>query len=144
LVRNLARLLASRDGEKVKEADRERYSREVALLGARLADAISSGGAVDEGAVWEVYSRVEMLIAVLKFRLDYETPGVFTRLPDAKDPLRLLENARELLSKSEGEISGLRLVDAVETLRSARNDLRSYLTAKRKAATRAHRKSATL
>jgi hypothetical protein len=89
--------------------------------------------------VWDVYSGVEKLIAVLKFRLDYETPGVFTKLPDAKDPTRLLEGARKLLSKSEEEISGLRVIEAVESLRGARNDLRSYLTAKRKAATRAAR-----
>jgi hypothetical protein len=124
----------------VKEADRERYAKEVALLEKKLAGAISSGEAtVDDDAVWDVYSGVEKLIAVLKFRLDYETPGVFTKLPDAKDPLRLLERAREFLSKSDDEISGRRLVDAVETLRGARNNLRSYLTAKRKAATRAER-----
>ena len=94
---------------------------------------------MNEQEVWEVYAGTEKLIAILRFRLEYETPGVFTKLPDAKDPLRLLEEARELLSRSDEEISGLKLVDAVETLRKARNNLRSYLTAKRKAATKAER-----
>jgi hypothetical protein len=124
----------------VKEGDRERYSKEVVLLGTKLAEAISSGEAtIDDDAVWDAYSGVERLIAVLKFRLDYETPGLFTKLPDANDPVRLLEEARKLLSRTEREISGRMLVEAVETLRKARNNLRSYLTAKRKAATRADR-----
>lgn len=109
-------------------------------MGRRLAEGISSGeAAIDDDVVWGVYSEVEKLIAVLKFRLDYETAGLFTKLPDAKDRMRLLVEARELLSRSEGEISGLRLLDAVETLRKARNNLRSYLTSKRKGAARAVR-----
>jgi hypothetical protein len=124
----------------VKEADRARYAKEVVALGRKLAGASPSPlSVVDDDAVWEVYSGVEKLIAVLKFRLDYETPGVFTKLPDAKDTARVLQEARELLSRSEEDISGGRLVDAVETLRKARNNLRGYLTAKRKAATRPER-----
>jgi hypothetical protein len=136
---NLAPPPKDRD-EKVSKADRERYLKQLVLLRTKLADTISPGAAAfDDDAVWDVYSGVEMLIAVLKFRLDYETPGVFTKLPDAKDPRRLLEEARALLSHSEGEISGLRLEDAVETLRKARNNLRSILAANRRAATRADR-----
>jgi len=124
----------------VKREDRERYVKEVAALSKKLADALPSAGAeANEQAVWEVYAGTEKLIAVLKFRLDYETPGVFTKLPDAKDAPKLLEDACALLSKSEGEISAGKLVGAVETLRGARNDLRSYLTAKRRAATKAAR-----
>ncbi len=71
---------------------------------------------------------------MLKFRLDYETPGVFTKLPDASEPVALLERASELLSKAGEELLGPKLVEAVETLRKARNNLRSYLTEKRKSA----------
>jgi hypothetical protein len=78
---------------------------------------------------------------VLKFRLDYETPGVFTKLPDASEPLVLLKEASALLSRAVEELSGRKLVEAVETLRKARNNLRSYLTDKRKAATRADRRT---
>jgi hypothetical protein len=125
----------------MNEAARERYSKEVVLLGRKLAEAIPPSGeaAIADDAVWDVYSGVERLVAVLKFRIDYETPGVFTKLPDAKDPLRLLAEARKLLSRSEDEISERRFVDAVETMRKARNNLRSYLTGKRRAATRADR-----
>ncbi len=125
----------------MKDADRERYLREAVLLEKRLAEATSSSdpAAIDEGAIWEVYAGVEKLVAVLKFRLDYETPGVFASLPDPEHPIRLLADARELLSRSEGDISARRLVDAVEALRKARNNLRSYLTARRREATRAKR-----
>ncbi len=64
----------------MSEADRERYRKDVLSLAERLS------GAGDENAVWDVYAGTEKLIAVLKFRLDYETPGVFTKLPDASDP----------------------------------------------------------
>jgi hypothetical protein len=128
-----------KDDEKVSEVDRERYQKEVVSLEKKLADALSRGPDVGDQAVWEVYAGTEKLIAVLKFRIDYETPGVFTKLPDAKEGVKLLEGARGLLSKSAQEISKKKLVKAVETLREARNNLRSYLTDKKKSATKAAR-----
>ncbi len=104
-------------------------------LAARLAAART-----DEDAVWAVYSGTEKLIAILRFRLDYETPGVFATLPEASDPGKLLGDAEALLSKSAEEIREGRLVDSVETLRKARNNLRSFLTELRTSATRAERK----
>ena len=117
------------------EVDRERYHDEVTSLAERLA------GADAENAVWDVYAGTEKLIAILKFRLDYETPGVFTRLPDSSDPAKLLKDARALLSKASKEIARGRLVASIETLRKARNSLRSYLTDQRKQATRRERKA---
>ena len=64
------------------EADRERYRREVLSLAGRL----EAPDAETEDTVWQVYAATEKLIAVLKFRLDYETPGVFAKLPDAGRP----------------------------------------------------------
>jgi hypothetical protein len=126
----------------MERGERERYQKEVLALEKKLAAALAAGGAdVDETAVWEVYSGTEKVIAVLKFRLDYETPGIFTELPDAGDPVELLKGALELLSRSAKEISGRKMVEAVETLRKARNGLRSYLTDKRKAASRAQRRA---
>jgi hypothetical protein len=78
---------------------------------------------------------------VLKFRLDYETPGVFTTLPDSGEPLALLEEAGTLLSSAGRELSERKLVQAVETLRRARNNLRGYLTKKSKSATKADRRA---
>ena len=120
--------------DSVSASDRERYAGEVAALEKALAEATSSAGGVDEAKVWDVYARVEMTIASLRLRLDYETPGAFTKLPDASDAPRLLEDAREALCRAAVEISGNKLVDSVDTLRRARNELRSFLVSKRKGA----------
>lgn len=117
------------------EASRERYRDEVLSLAKELARAET-----DESAVWAVYARTEKLIAILKFRLDYETPGLLIKLPDASDPARLLKEARGLLSKASEEIARGRLVASIGTLRKARNCLRSYMTDRRRSATRAERK----
>jgi hypothetical protein len=118
--------------ELVKEEDRERYRAEVASLGRRLEGA-------DEQTVWEVYATTEKLIAVLKLRLDYETPGVFTKLPDASDPAKLVKDASELLASAAEQIAEGKLVDSIGTLRKARNDLRSYLTERKRSAASAQR-----
>ncbi len=121
----------------MEPVDVERYSAEAGALESKLAGALSqSQSGPDEQAVWEAYAGTEKLIAVMKMRLDYETPGVFTKLPEASDPAKLLADARELLSRAAGEISADRGTKAIETLRMARNDLRSYLTDKRKSATK--------
>jgi hypothetical protein len=111
------------------------------LLQNKLVSALSSRTAADEQAVWEVFARTEKLIAVLKFRLDYETPGVFTKLPDPSEPVTLLEEGGVFLSRAAKELSARKPVEAVETLRRARNNLRSYLTDKRKSATKADRRA---
>ncbi len=118
------------------KADRERYRDEVLSLVDRLARAEAG-----EDVVWAVYAKTEKLIAILRFRLDYETPGVYSKLPEASDPAKLLKDARELLSKASDEIARDSLVASIGTLREARNDLRSYLTEKSKSATRAERKT---
>jgi len=125
----------------VREPDRVRYQKEAVSLQKLLVVALSAPAAIDEQSVWEVYARTEKLIAVLKFRLDYETPGAFTKLPDAGEPVALLEEAGALLSRAGNEISVRKLVEAVETLRRARNNLRSYLTDKRKSATKADKRA---
>ncbi len=110
------------------EADRERYRREVLSLAGRL----EAPDAETEDTVWQVYAATEKLIAVLKFRLDYETPGVFAKLPDAGPPAKLVEDARGLLSKAAEEIGQGSLVRSIETLRKARNNLRRYLVDKKR------------
>jgi hypothetical protein len=123
--------------EKVEEDDRERYRKEVVALGEKLGRALPSArSGPAEQAIWEVYAGTEKLIAVLKLRLDYETPGVFAELPKASDPVKLLEDACEVLSKGAEEISRGNLIESIETLRTARNALRSYLTERQKSATK--------
>ncbi len=126
---------------KVKEADRARYQDEATSLGKKVADALSATSGIDDKAVWEAYAGTEKLIAVLRYRLDYETPGVFTKLPDASDPAGLLQEARAQLLAAAEELSARNMIEAVETLRKARNNLRSYLTEKRKAETKAQRRT---
>ena len=115
------------------EVDRERYRDVVVSLAERLT------GADSEKEVWDVYTGTEKLIAIMKFTLDYETPGVFARLPDASDPTKLLRDAREHLSKAADEISKGRLFESIGTLRKARNGLRSYLIEKRKSVIKSRR-----
>jgi len=115
----------------------ERYRKDAIALEEKLASALSlPGEATSEQVVWEVYAGTEKLIAIMKLRLDYETPGAFTKLPEASDPAKLLVDAREMLSKAAGELSARKGVNAIETLRRARNSLRSFLTEKSKSATR--------
>jgi hypothetical protein len=121
----------------VGEADLERYRAEVLSFAERLA----AGDA--EKSVWGVYAGTERLIAILRFRLDYETPGVFAELPDASDPTKLLKDARELLLKASEEIAQGRLVESIASLRRARNGLRSYLIEMKRSATRKERNART-
>jgi hypothetical protein len=107
------------------------YAKEVASL-----RAILSAPEPEEDSVWQAYAGTEKLIAILKFRLDYETPGVSAKLPEPDDLQKLVDTARVLLSKSEEELASGSYVDSIGTLRQARNNLRSYLTAKSLAATR--------
>jgi hypothetical protein len=82
-------------------------------------------------AVWEVYSKVEKAVAVLKFKLDYETPGVSIKLPKAAHPEKLVEEAEALMARAVSELESGEFERAVETLRAARNNLRSVLTPSR-------------
>jgi hypothetical protein len=115
----------------LREPDRRRFADRILALETKLAASASPSGELDGEAIWEVYSEVERLIATIRFILDYETPGAFAKLPDARDPIRLVHDARSMLSRSVAEIGDGRMPQAVETLRAARNDLRSYLRSKR-------------
>ena len=95
-----------------------------------MADKLSRGKGSRE-VVWEVYSQVEKTIAILKFMLDYETPGVSAKLPNAAEPEKLVEDARVLIARAASELVSGEPEKAVETLRGARNDLRSLLTPRR-------------
>ncbi len=111
--------------------DRQRFSKRALTLQAML-----STGEPSDDVVWRAYSETEKLIAILKFKTGYETPGVFTKLPDAKDTRRLVKNAVELLVASADVLEKGEVVTSIETLRGARNNLRSYLRAKRRLAAR--------
>jgi hypothetical protein len=130
-----------RETREVSEAHRQRYRDDLSLSRAKLVAALAvRESGIDEDAVWSAYVGVEKLIAVLRFRLGYETPARFSQLPSEKegddDASFLLDLASDLLTTAVDEMAAGELVGAVETLRSVRNDLRGYLTSRRKAATR--------
>jgi hypothetical protein len=137
--------LAPRPVKKAEDRGRDyRKSLEDALsLKKKLAEAIASAGdeSPDEDVVWALYAGTEKLVAVLKFKLGYETPGTFAKLPAAKNPKALLEGAERLLSLSAEEISRRKLIGAVESLREARNNLRAYLADKRRSRLKSQRES---
>lgn len=118
-------------------AERERFKGEVEALARRLA-----AGDPDEDRIWEAYSSLEKVIAVLKFRLDYETPGVAVRLPQASDSRKLVEEAKTLLSAAVEELERDRPSESIETLRKARNGLRALLRESRLKRERSRRKGA--
>jgi len=109
-------------------------------LDAGLAALLENGSDPPEADVWKIYSGTEMVIAKLKARLDFETPGVRFTLPKAKDSWRtLLVESRAQLSSSLAALSSGEAVEAVGLMRGARNLLRAYLTEKRRAVTRKKR-----
>lgn len=99
------------------------------------------GGAPDADLLWGAYSSLEKLIAVMKFRLDYETPGIAVKLPSAKDPSGLLEHARKSLSAAVDELDGDNPSDSIDNLRKARNDLRALLREDRLSRDRSRRRT---
>ena len=102
---------------------------------ANLGKLLSDAGGPSEMDVWRVYAGTEMAVAKLKARLDYETPGLRFVLPKGDDKA-LLEGAKERLSRGLAALESGRHAEAIGLLREARNMLRSYLTEKRRAATR--------
>jgi len=115
---------------------------ELRRLEAGLKGLLSREGDPSEMEVWRVYAGTEKVIAKLKARLGFETPGASFELPKApSDPRRLLEDAKAKLSDGAAALSRGEHAEAVGLLRGARNLLRGYLTERRRAATRALRKS---
>ncbi len=133
----------------VKKAERQeggdfgRFLEDLASLKGDLAQIISAAGpeGFDEGKVWSLYARTEKLVAVLKFRLGYETPATFAKLPRAREPKALLEEAERLLSVSRDEISGGRMTEAVDAIRRARNNLRACLADRRRSLLKGEREA---
>lgn len=121
-------------GKDKAEAAPEGYARRARSLSRRL-----SAPSRDDKVVWEVYSETEKLIAVMRFRLGYETPGRFTKLPSASDLEGLVARASSLLDRAADEMDRGGEIESIETLRDARNNLRSYLGEKKKPASRRSR-----
>lgn len=93
-----------------------------------------------ESAVWPLYARCEKLVGILKFRLDVERPGVFSRLPRSETPEEFLAPALEALGRADDALAGKHDLEGLEYLREARTDLRAYLSSKRRIRMRSSRK----
>jgi hypothetical protein len=117
---------------------------EVATIGASLRAIVDGlpGQAPTEMQVWSVYAGTEKVVAILKFRLRAERPGVFSTLPESRVPLDLLPVALAMVNQAADEIRAAKLVEGLESLRGARDRLRAYLTTERKVRMKVKRRAA--
>ncbi|MDA4122262.1 MAG: hypothetical protein OK456_03670 [Thaumarchaeota archaeon] len=95
-----------------------------------------------ESDVWSVYAGLEKVVAVLKFRLKQESPGVFRELPKSAVPVSLLPPALEAVKEGRSMLESKEFPEALESLRVGRDNLRAYLSEQRKARARVKRRSA--
>jgi hypothetical protein len=93
-----------------------------------------------ERVVWSLYAKCERMVAVLKFNLDVEHPGRLLKLPRSEVPEEFLPLAMDALLKTDENLEGGRALDALESLRDARTNLRAYLASKHRIRMRSKRK----
>lgn len=78
--------------------------------------------------VWEVHSRVEYSVVLLKLHLREERPGVFRRVPAVKAEQRdLVVQSRHFVEKALTDLQANRLGEALEAARCSRDRLRALL-----------------
>ena len=95
-----------------------------------------------EMQVWSVYAGTEKTVAILKFRLGAERPGVFSELPKFQRLADFLPVALEKLTEATLKIEAEQLLEGLDTLRGARDNLRAYLSEERRVRMRAKRRAA--
>jgi len=96
-----------------------------------------------EMQVWTIYAGTEKVVAILKFRMGVERPGVFSVLPKAQRPVELLPVALERMTEGARKIRDNQLAGGLEALRGARDHLRAYLSDERKLRMRSRRRAAS-
>ena len=96
-----------------------------------------------EMQVWTIYAGTEKVVAILKFRMGVERPGVFSVLPKAQRPVELLPVALERITEGARKIRDNQLAGGLEALRGARDHLRAYLSDERKLRMRSRRRAAS-
>ncbi len=94
-----------------------------------------------ESSIWSLYARCERLVGILKFRLEVERPGSFLELPRSEVPADFLRPAGEALGVVDDALSNDKYLEALDSLRTARTNLRAYLSSKRRIRMRSARKS---
>jgi hypothetical protein len=95
-----------------------------------------------EVEVWLIYERCEKAVAKLRYRLGTERPGVFSELPKSKRPSDFLSGALDDLGLASTKIRDGKLLDGLESFRSARTRLRGYLAEMGRVRARQKRKAA--
>jgi hypothetical protein len=116
--------MASQPSPKVDDvlAEVESISESLGTLVARLQTEEPT-----EIEVWLLYERCEKAVAKLRYRLATERPGFFTELPKSKRPSDFLSGALDDLGVASMRIREGKLLDGLESFRSARTRLRAFL-----------------
>lgn len=97
-----------------------------------------------EMQVWSVYAGTERVVAILKLRMRVESPGVHVVPPKSKSPADLLTGAAEQMAEGIQMVDGRELAQGLESLRAARNNLRTYLSQERRARLRSRRRTSSV
>jgi len=94
-----------------------------------------------EMQVWSVYAGTEKTVAILKFRLGAERPGIFSVPPLYENQAELLTTSLEKMTDASLKMKANQLLAGLEALRCARDNLRAYLSEERKTRMRAKRRA---
>ena len=79
-------------------------------------------------AVWSIYARTEKTVAILRYRLGVERPGLRLEIPRSQAPEPLLRRALESMKDAAAQLEKEELPQALASLRVSRNGLRGFLT----------------
>jgi len=127
---------AAQDGPGVS-GWRDETSLDLASAERRISSVIGSlsGEPSDEqiGSIWSAYAEVEKSVAFIKFDLDEENPGRFTKLSNYRvpDERQALQFALKNLRKGADDFALGDFHQSLKELREARNYLRALLREKR-------------
>ena len=116
---------------------RDETSLDLASAERRISSVIGSlsGEPSDEqiGSIWSAYAEVEKSVAFIKFDLDEENPGRFTKLSNYRvpDERQALQFALKNLRKGADDFALGDFHQSLKELREARNYLRALLREKR-------------
>ena len=87
-----------------------------------------------EEKVWNFYSKLERLSAIMKLRLSLEDPPHQISIPKSEgSPLELLNTALNHLKEADDLVNSGNDSSLLRSAQAARNSLRCYLTVKRRA-----------
>jgi hypothetical protein len=87
-----------------------------------------------EEKVWNFYSKLERLSAIMKLRLSLEDPPHRISIPKSEgSPLAFLDTALNHMKEADDQVNSGNDLSLLRSAQAARNSLRCYLTVKRRA-----------